>query len=137
MLSRRLGYAVVGGGMLVAMMVVGRLEPSSTGYGTHQQLGLPACAFQSLTGWRCPSCGVTTACCWLARGEVVQAATTHATGTVLAAGMMAGGAMLLWASMVGWQWNWLRGERAAAIAALFGTAALCEWLVRLLIERFG
>ena len=36
------------------------LTPSPSGVGTHEQLGLPACIFLKVTGWRCPSCGLTT-----------------------------------------------------------------------------
>lgn len=36
------------------------LEPSRDGVGTHQQLGLPPCGFLTMTGYPCPSCGLTT-----------------------------------------------------------------------------
>ncbi|MCK6542898.1 DUF2752 domain-containing protein [bacterium] len=36
------------------------LEPSREGVGTHRQLGLPPCGFLTITGYPCPSCGLTT-----------------------------------------------------------------------------
>lgn len=36
------------------------LQPSARGFGTHEQLGLPACTFLTWTGIPCPSCGLTT-----------------------------------------------------------------------------
>lgn len=36
------------------------LVPSSTGHGTHLQLGLGTCTFLAFTGQPCPMCGATT-----------------------------------------------------------------------------
>lgn len=36
------------------------LDPSPSGHGTHQQLGLAGCSFLTLTGYACPMCGATT-----------------------------------------------------------------------------
>jgi hypothetical protein len=52
--------------------------------GTHQQLGLPPCRFQELTGKPCPSCGMSTSFALLVRGDVVNSLRANAVGTLLA-----------------------------------------------------
>lgn len=70
--------------IFAAMIVVAiRLTPSSTGVGTHEQLGFPACGFLTLTGWPCPSCGLTTSFTHLVHGNVVQAAIVQPFGICL------------------------------------------------------
>jgi len=51
---------------------------------THQQLGLPPCTFYALTGWPCPSCGMTTSFALLVRGDIVNSLRANAVGTLLA-----------------------------------------------------
>jgi hypothetical protein len=137
MLSRRLGYSVLGGGVLAVFAAIGMLEPSSTGRGTHRQLGLSACAFESLTGWRCPSCGVTTASCHLARGNLMQAVRTHVTGTALVAALVAVGLWMVGAAVVGRHIRLPATAKVGLVAVALVAAGMVEWLIRLAIERFG
>jgi len=54
------------------------LPPSPQGKGTHQQLGLPGCLVSRVTGLeRCPSCGLTTAFCYILHGRLDDAQRCH------------------------------------------------------------
>jgi hypothetical protein len=70
-----------------------RVEPDARGFGSHRQLGLPACTLPDLTGYPCPTCGLTTSWAWMARGQVVQAVSAHLLGALLYA---AAAALLVW-----------------------------------------
>ena len=59
------------------------LEPAPEGHGTHTQLGLPPCGFLSLTGARCPGCGLTTAFTHAVRGEFELAESANPFGLFL------------------------------------------------------
>ncbi len=65
-------------------IILSSLEPSAAGYGTHRQLGFPACGFLTVTGYPCPSCGVTTALALSISGEWLIALVTQPFGLFLA-----------------------------------------------------
>jgi hypothetical protein len=81
--SERLPWAIVA--LLGAMvLVVARvLHPSTSGQGTHEQLGLPPCTFHRLTGHGCPGCGLTTAFAHLVRGHLGAAFAANPVGILL------------------------------------------------------
>lgn len=60
------------------------LEPSSSGLGTHQQLGLPPCSMRLLFGIRCPGCGMTTSWAHFTRGDWQSSAEASVGGFLLA-----------------------------------------------------
>lgn len=60
-----------------------QLEPSQSGFGTHRQLGFPACGFLTVTGYPCPSCGVTTAFAYGIQGNWLDALKAQPFGLVL------------------------------------------------------
>lgn len=64
--------------------VAGLLHPDPRGYGTHEQLGLLRCGFKHLTGWPCPTCGMTTAFAWAVRGDLALAWSVQPFAAVLA-----------------------------------------------------
>jgi hypothetical protein len=69
----RLQHLILLGGATAILALARWLEPSARGFGTHQQLGLPSCAFLKLTGFPCPHCGLTTSFAHAARLHFVQA----------------------------------------------------------------
>jgi len=82
---------VIGAAILVpcfAILAVGAaLTPDARGYGTHEQLGLPACGFLARTGWPCPSCGLTTSVTNTVHGHIVTAFWVQPFGVVLCAAL--------------------------------------------------
>ena len=56
---------------------------------THRQLGLPPCTFKDLTGYPCPSCGMTSSFALAIRGDLWHSAQANFVGTLLALGCLA------------------------------------------------
>jgi len=73
--------ALVAGGVLA---VAASLTPDGRGFGTHQQLGMPACSSEAIWGRPCPSCGMTTAFACFVRGDLLAALRAQVLGAVLA-----------------------------------------------------
>ena len=89
----RLLTAMAAAGLSSVFVMALWLVPDPRGFGTHQQLGLPGCAFLSVTGLPCPHCGLTTSFCWFVRGNLVQSGRSNPAGLLLA---MASVLMLPW-----------------------------------------
>ncbi len=68
--KRRLRGLAVFVGCVMVLAIARGLSPSKWGYGTHRQLGLPACSMLVETGWPCPTCGLTTSVSALADGRL-------------------------------------------------------------------
>ena len=62
---------------------------------THRQLGLPPCTFKDLTGFPCPSCGMTSSFALAIRGDLWHSVQANFVGTLLA---LAGLALIPWAA---------------------------------------
>ncbi|HAA49985.1 MAG TPA: hypothetical protein DCE43_09700 [Planctomycetaceae bacterium] len=77
-----------------------RLTPNPAGFGTHQQLGLPPCSFQTMFGVPCPSCGMTTSFSHFVRGQWILSARSNVGGLFLA---MVSAVMLPWSFWSGWR----------------------------------
>ncbi len=58
-------------------------DPDPRGFGTHEQLGLPACAMRSWFDVPCPACGVTTSVVRTTHGELLEAFRTQPFGPVV------------------------------------------------------
>lgn len=82
--AERVTSLVIAVGALSLLLVAARLEPSPYGFGTHTQLGLPACSWPSIFNIPCSACGMTTAFSHAARGDMLSAFLTQPFGAVLA-----------------------------------------------------
>jgi hypothetical protein len=80
----RLWAAAIAAGCLAVLLVAAGLQPSSTGVGTHLQLGLPPCSLMVGAGVPCPSCGMTTSFSHAVRGQITRAADAQPAGLLLA-----------------------------------------------------
>jgi hypothetical protein len=117
----------------VALLATARgLNPDPRGIGTHEQLGLSACGFASLTGWRCPTCGMTTSWSHAARGNVRSALAASGGGTVLLAVTLLAVPWALASAIAG---RWLGGRPTARVLLVIGGAWLAvtvlDWVRRL------
>jgi len=75
------------------------LSPGPRHMGTHQQLGLLPCGFVTMTGYPCPTCGMTTAFAHTVRGHWIEAFRSQPAGFLIAItagliGLSAVGALL-------------------------------------------
>ncbi|HEY3242332.1 MAG TPA: DUF2752 domain-containing protein [Phycisphaerae bacterium] len=92
------------------LLLAAWLKPDPAGHGTHQQLGLAPCTFLAITGYPCPTCGMTTAFAWTVRGHWLKAASVQPMGFLLAVATMItlAGALNVLATGRSWAFNWLR-----------------------------
>lgn len=129
--AQRAVLLTTGAVLLSLLALAAVLEPDPRGLGTHERLGLPPCTFRQLTGYRCPSCGMTTSWAQLVRGRIVDAFRDNAGGALL--GLVS---MLLapWSLISGGRGRWLWGriEPRAVFAAvwLWVAVTLIDWGVR-------
>jgi uncharacterized membrane protein len=79
----RIWYLVIAGLSFVLLLIARLLRPSANGFGTHQQLGLPPCAFLHFTGIPCPGCGLTTSVAHAARLHFYESIATQPFGLVV------------------------------------------------------
>lgn len=80
----RLAALAVAVGALGLMGVAAYLTPEARGMGTHCQLGLPPCLWESNLDFPCPTCGMTTAFAHAADGHFIKAFLVQPMGFMLA-----------------------------------------------------
>jgi hypothetical protein len=124
--------ALAGLGGLTLLMLAVWLTPSPSGFGTHQQLGLPPCTFLYWFDIPCPSCGGTTAFSHFVRGQWVSAIRANAAAALLA-GLCVAGVPWSWASA--WRRRYL-GLRdivltLTIVMLVLATLSVTQWIGRL------
>lgn len=115
-------------GCLAVLSVGAALTPAREGHGTHEQLGMPACAWAEALNTPCLTCGMTTSFSYAGDGAFIESFLTQPMGFILvlaAATIFWGGAHVA-----------ITGSRLAPFAArmfskwgliAFGMMALGAW----------
>lgn len=110
------------------------MTPDPRGYGTHEQIGLPACTFRQITGVPCPSCGMTTSFAYGVRGRLVSALRANPAGCLLT---LAAAGMIPWcllSAAAGRPIGIRSPERVTlAMVVIVVLTSLGSWFVRLLL----
>lgn len=132
----RRGVALVGAVCCLVIAIACWLSPDPRGYGTHERLLLPPCAFRALFGIPCPSCGLTTSFALVARFRVAAAARSHLLGVplfVVVGWVCVASALTLWRGQPYWPFG---GRDLTLRAALAGAAAVAAaWGANILRAR--
>ncbi len=128
-------YALVFAGILLAVLAVAAwLNPSHGHLGTHEQFGLPPCSFVAMTGYPCPTCGMTTAYACVVRGWLIDAVRASLFGSLLAIGTILAVAACLISAVVGRypNLNWYR-VNAVNVVYLGALLLVASWGLKILI----
>lgn len=78
--------ALVLAGCVAVYGVAAWVRPDPRGYGTHEQFGTGPCGFVVVTGYPCPTCGMTTAFAYVVRGRWGRAFLAQPAGFAFALG---------------------------------------------------
>jgi hypothetical protein len=124
--------------VLTLLAIAACLRPSERGFGTHQQLGLPACTSVALFGRRCPSCGMTTSWAWILDGDPWRACQANAGGALLAVlSLVLGPWCLLSAGCGRWLFGKPRDSLVLVVALAVAGVTLVDWGWRLATDPGG
>jgi hypothetical protein len=133
--SSRCGLMIFAVALAGVLGIARWLTPDDRGFGTHEQLGLPPCAFRALVGIPCPSCGMTTSFAYAVRGRLLSAAWTNPGGCLLAIGATGMIPWCLASAAVGRTIGVRSPERAAIIVVLIVLGiSLLGWAARLILD---
>jgi len=137
--SRLIGLAVLVPAVAV-LFTAARLLPDPSGTGTHKQFELPPCGFKVSTGLPCPTCGMTTAFCYMVRGRPIRALRAQPMGSLLSIATILTVPISLVVLITGrgWRVDWyrLRPDRLLwLLLALFLGAWGFELLLTVLARR--
>lgn len=129
--NQRMSACVLGCALIGLLLVAAWLKPSSTGQGTHQQLGLPPCTFVMLFNIPCPTCGMTTSWSHFMRGNIVASWNANPGGLCLAVLSTAAG---IWGFFVAFRGKYVRflpNRTGWAIALVITAITLVDWAFRI------
>ncbi len=101
---------VVGLACFGLLSVAWTLTPDAHGLGTHRQLGLAPCSLVMMTGYPCPTCGMTTSFSYAVRGQLLSALNAQPAGLFVAIMVLLVGVIAITTALTGraWRVNWFR-----------------------------
>jgi hypothetical protein len=131
----RCSLLVAAAGLAGLLLLARKLEPDPRGFGTHTQLGLRPCAFLTVTGRLCPTCGMTTSFAWLTRGRIDRSWQANPAGCLYALLTVPLMAWLV-SSAVANEPVGFRSLSAPLIGSLVAAVAvgLASWLIRWIVS---
>ena len=129
---QRMRLAFLGLGLVGLLLIASILQPNRAGTGTHEQLGLPPCTFQLITGVRCPSCGMTTSWSHFMNGDLHAAWSSNAGGLCLAVMASIAAVWSLYVAVRGRYQPTLPPKIALCIAATVMLITLVDWVSRVI-----
>ena len=117
---------------LTVFAIAGWVTPSPTGIGTHRQLGYPACLSPLLTGYPCPTCGMTTSFAHAVRGQFLRAFHAQPAGFALFLLMVAACGYCVRVAVTNKGELSLVSRRAGPLALLGAGVIALGWVYKLL-----
>ncbi len=128
--------ALIMAGTVTLLSVALWVHPDASGLGTHKQLGFPSCTSVTLTGYPCPTCGMTTAFAHTVRGQLASAFMAQPAGMFLALGTIAAGILSVFTLITGQlpTVNWYRVS-PTWVVLLFVAVILLSWLFKIVTGR--
>lgn len=130
--GERLAWAAVALACLGVLVLAAGLKPSSSGAGTHKQLGLSECGWVIAFGKPCFTCGMTTAFAHAADARLDKSFAAQPMGALLvvvvAAGVWVGGYIAATGSTVGRR---CAGLLAPRLLWWYGAALAGAWAYKL------
>lgn len=116
--------------------VAASLDPSPTGVGTHQALGLNPCGWMINFSTPCPSCGMTTAFSHAAHGSLWASVRVQPMGALLAVGTAATLVVSLFVAATGSRIGHALGARLTPrILLILACVALASWGYKIAMMR--
>ena len=134
--GERLAAAIVAACAGAVLGVAAWLDPSPTGVGTHQGLGLPPCGWIAAMGLPCPACGMTTAFSHAAHGSLWAAFRVQPMGAVLAVLTAAAFLVAAFVALTGSRLGHVLAARITPrVLLVLGLATLAAWGYKILLMR--
>lgn len=133
--SRLIGLIVVAG-LATPLVVAVSLTPEASGFGRHRQFGHPSCTMLAVTGYPCPTCGMTRAFGHAVRGRWIRAFHAQPMGWLLAVAAMLGASAALVTVATGGTWivNWYRIPPTKVVLGILLLSA-AAWGYTILVVR--